>query len=142
MANKDKEITPLQLYEKMFNIQFNWEKWLDENIYRYHDLTFKAFNCPITLQMGLILPFVSSLLGPKTKANFFCTPSVLNTFWINVAASGTGKSQCRQRFISGPLEYIMQHSGHEVQDFEVCKYTRAGKNLQYLCFTETYQIPI
>lgn len=126
-AMAEKSITPLQLYEEMYKIHFKWEKWLPANIFRYHDLTFRSYNSPISLQMGLILPFVSSLIGPRTKGKFFCTPSVLNMFWINVAASGTGKSQCRHRFVSKPLEYIMKHCGHDVQDFEVSKYTRAGK---------------
>ena len=37
-------------------------------------------------------------------------PSVLNLFWLNVAASGVGKSETLK-----------------LEDFEVSKFTRAGK---------------
>ena len=33
-------------------------------------------------------------------------PSVLNLFWLNVAASGVGKSETRKQLVSEPPEYI------------------------------------
>ena len=76
--------------------------------------------------MGNLLPFVASLCGPTAKVKFFSRPSVMNLFWISVAASGVGKSQSRGRMISEPMEYILSKEGHDVIDFEVSKFTRAG----------------
>ena len=39
---------------------------------------------PIDLHMGVVLPFVSACLGPRTKGFFLTHPTVLNLFWINV----------------------------------------------------------
>ena len=69
--------------------------------------------------MGVVLPFVSACLGLHTKGHFLTRPSVLNLFWINVAASGVGKSVTRQRFISEPLDYIIHNSNNAVPDFEI-----------------------
>ena len=46
--------------------------------------------------MGTVLPFVTSCVGPRTKGLFLTHPSVLNLFWLNIGASGTGKSQSTQ----------------------------------------------
>ena len=46
--------------------------------------------------------------------------------WINTAASGLGKSVTRHRFISEPLDYILQVSNGSVPDFEVSRFTRPG----------------
>ena len=52
---------------------------------------------------------------------------MINLFWINVAASGVGKTQSRKRMVSEPLKYILSNSDHSVEDFEVSNYTQAGK---------------
>ena len=61
--------------------------------------------------------------------------TVLNLFWINVAASGVGKSVTRHRFISEPLDYMIQNSTGWVPDFEISRFTRPGEyfhiNLYY-----------
>ena len=116
-----------RLYEDTYKLQYNWKKWLPNYVYKYHNLLAKEFNSPVELQMGILLPFISSCLGPTTKGWFLTRPSVLNLFCINVAASGCGKTQTRKHMISEPLEYILRNSGEEVQDFEVSRYTRAGK---------------
>ena len=123
------EYTAKKLYEDAFNISFNWEKHLGlpQKLYRYHDLTKKQLSTPIDLQMGTILPFISACCGPLTRGVFFTEPSVLNLFWLNIAASGVGKSQSRKRFVSDPLEYILTNSTVAVEDFEVCSFTRAGE---------------
>ena len=54
-------------------------------------------------------------------------PSVLNLFWLNVAASVVGKSKTRKRLVSEPLEYIFVQKDLKFEDFEVSKFTRAGK---------------
>ena len=54
-------------------------------------------------------------------------PSVLNLFWLNVAASGVGKSETHKRLVSEPLEYIFGQKDLKLEDFEVSKFTRAGK---------------
>ena len=61
------------------------------------------------------------------NGHFLTRPSCLNLFWLNIAASAVGKSQTRKCMISQPLQYILQNTDHAVQDFEVSKYTRAGK---------------
>ena len=119
--------TPKSLYEDAFGIKFYWEKHLDAKLYRYHDLVRRQMSTPIELQMGTILPFIASCLGPRTRGLFFTEPSVLNIFWMNVAASGVGKSQSRKKFVSDPLQYILSNSSTPLQDFEVCSFTRAGE---------------
>lgn len=117
-----------RLYEDAYSTALNWKKWLPKEVYKFHKTTNREINSPVSLQMGILLPFIASCCGPKTKGRFLSRPSVLNIFWINVAASGTGKSQARRRLISEPLEYIISNTSHDIQDFEVSKFTRAGKN--------------
>ena len=124
-----KEYTCSNLYEDAFEVGFEWDRWLPNEVYRFHELQCKETNSPVALQMGTVLPFVSALVGPRTKGRFFSTPSVLNLFWINVAASGTGKSQARHRFVSTPLNYLLENDGKGMIDFEVSNYTIAGMYL-------------
>ena len=77
--------------------------------------------------MGTVLPFVASCMSPKTRGHFLTTPSCLNLFWIVVAASGAGQSQSHKKFITDPLEYILTNGRVKVEDFEISKFTRAGK---------------
>ena len=121
-----------RLYEDAFNILYNWKKWLPPDVYRYHELVCKEVNAPVELQMGILLPFISSVCGPLTKGHFLMRPSCLNLFWLNIAASGVGKSQTRKQMISQPLQYILQNTEHSVQDFKVSKYTKAGKCKYYI----------
>ena len=53
-------------------------------------------------------------------------------FWLNVAASGVGKSETRKRLVSEPLEYIFSQEDVKLEDFEVSKFTRAGELVQLL----------
>ena len=108
-------------------MDFKWDKHLNPIVYKFHDLMRRELNTPIELQMGTILPFIGACAGPKTRSIFFTQPSVLNIFWMNIAASGVGKSQSRKRLIAQPLEYMMQAKDVAVPDFEVCSFTRAGK---------------
>ena len=119
--------TPRNLYEESFAMNFNWEKHLYSDVYRFHDLMCRELSTPIELQMGTVLPFIGACCGPETKAIFFTQPSVLNIFWMNIAAIGVGKSQSRKRLIAEPLEYMMRDKELKIPDFEVCNFTRAGK---------------
>ena len=96
------------LYESAYSIPFNWMNHLPECVYKYHELVWKETNAPIELHMGVVLPFVSACLGIRTKGHFLTRPSVLNLFWINVAALGVGKSVTRHHFISEPLDYSLR----------------------------------
>ena len=100
--------TSSMLYESAYNIPFHWENYLPDDIFKYHSLVWKETNAPVDLHMGVVLPFISACLGPHTKGHFLMRPSVLNLFWINVTASGVGKSVTRHRFISEPLDYRIQ----------------------------------
>ena len=120
------EYASLRLYKDAYKMEFNWEKWLPRKVYEYHDLNYREVNAPVSLQMGVLLPFISLLCGPKTKGHFLTRSSYINLFWINIAASGVGKSQSRERMISQPLGYMMENLDASFQDFEVSKYTRAG----------------
>ena len=126
MSQANKLLTADKLYEDAYQLHVDWQKVLPPSVYNYHELIFKESNAPIGLQMGNILPFVASCVGPMTHGLFFTRPSCLNLFWITIAASGAGKSQSRQRFISEPLEYILKQQGHDIKDFELSKFTRAG----------------
>ena len=97
--------------------------------FKFHNLTCMETNAPISLQMGVMLPFVSACLGPTTRGCFMMSPSVLNLFWLNVAASAVGKSETRKRLVSEPLEYIFSQEDVKLEDFEVSKFTRAGELL-------------
>ena len=118
--------TSSMLYEAAYNIPFNWKNVLPEAIFKYHSLVWKETNVPVDLHMGVLLSFVSACLGPCTKGHFLMCPSVLNLFWINIAASGVGKSVTRHRFISEPLDYILQVSNGSVPNFKLSCFTRPG----------------
>ena len=126
MSQANKLLTADKLYEDAYQLHVDWQKVLPPSVYNYHELIFKESNAPIGLQMGNILPFVASCVGPTTHGLFFTRPSCLNLFWITIAASGAGKSQSRQRFISEPLEYILKQQGQDIKHFELSKFTRAG----------------
>lgn len=133
-----------RLYEDAFTNTFKWEKWLPPDVFRYHDLIYKEVNAPVSLQMGCLLPFISSLCGPKTRGKFLTRDSVLNLFWINIGVSGIGKTQSRNRMISEPMQFLLQHVDHSLTDFEVSLYTRAGiyifRNNVYLNYFFLYII--
>ena len=116
-----------QVYRNAYSIPYRWENYLPPYVYKFHDLMYKEFNTPVSLQMGTLLPFISSLCGPKTRGTWTTRESVINFFTINVASSGTGKTVCRSRLISEPLDYIMEHIPNaNFPDMEVNKFTRAG----------------
>lgn len=119
------------VYEEAYSISFNWQKHLPKELFKFHNLVWKETNAPIELHMGVVLPFVAACLGPKTKGHFLTRPSVLNLFWINVAASGVGKSITRHRFISQPMDYIIDNYPDQVPNFEISRFTRAGEYLKY-----------
>ena len=109
MSQASTSYTAEKLYEEAYNIQYNRDKTLPSDVLEFHTLLSKQTNAPIDLQMGTVLPFVVSCMGPKTHGHFLTTPSCLNLFWIIVAASDTGKSQSRKKFITDPLEYILNN---------------------------------
>ena len=102
-------------------------KPLYSGVYRFHDLMHHELSTPIELQMGTVLPFIGACCSPNTKAIFFTQPSVLNIFWMNIVASGVGKSQSRKKLIAEPLEYMMHYKELKIPDSEVCNFTRVGK---------------
>ena len=134
------QYTKQKLYEEAFNVCFNWEQFLTPHCFEFHDLTCRETNSPIPLQMGVMLPFVSACLGPTTRGCFLTRPSVLNLFWLNVAASGVGKSETRKRLISEPLEYIFSQPECHISDFEVSKFTRAGKLFLFISLIVAHSI--
>ena len=114
------------VYKHVYSIDFNWQKHLSEEVFRYHELLWKETNAPIDLHMGVVLPFVASCLGPQTKGHFLTRPSILNLFWINVAVSSMGKSITWQKFISQPMDYIIKNASAQISNFEISRFTRAG----------------
>ena len=127
MSQSTVSYTAEKLYEEAYNIKYNWEKILPDDVLKYHNLVAQQTNAPVDLQLGTVLPFVASCMGPKTRGHFLTTPSCLNLFWIVVAASGAGKSQSRKCFITDALEYILSNGHVKMEDFEISKFTRAGK---------------
>ena len=109
MSQASTSYTPEKLYEEVYNIQYNWNKILPSDVLEFHTLLSKQTNAPVNLQMGTVLPFIASCMGPKTRGHFLTTSSCLNLFWIIVAASGAGKSQTLKKFITNPLEYILNN---------------------------------
>ena len=110
--------TKQKLYEEAFNVSFDWEKFLSPKCYEFHDLTCRETNSPISLQMGVMLPFVAACLGPSTRGNFLTRPSVLNLFWLNVAASGVGKVKQGKGWFQSHLN-ISFHN--QTQNFKTLK---------------------
>ena len=92
---------------------------------------------PINLHMGVVLPFLGSCLGPKTKGLFLMHPSVLNLFWINVTASSVRKSLMRHRFILELMDFIMKNLQEKIKNFEISWFTYAGK-MSYIIFINIY----
>ena len=104
-----------RLYEDAFNVSYNWKKWLPPDVYKYHKQVCKEVNAPVELQMGILLPIISSGYGPLiTRGHFMARPSCVNLFWFNLVASGVGKFQTRKHMISHPLQYILQNIDHAV----------------------------
>ena len=95
-------------------MKFHWERWLKENVYEYHNQFMYQLNSLIELQMGILLPFISSYLLPEVFG------------LLNIAASGVRKSKARQKLISGPMEYMPHNILDGFKDFEVSYFTRAG----------------
>ena len=93
MSQNTGSYTTEKLYEEAYNIKYNWQKILPEDVLQFHNLVAQQTNAPVDLQMGTALPFVTSCMGPKTQGHFQTTPSCLNLFWIVIAASGAGKSE-------------------------------------------------
>ena len=129
MSQASTSYTAEKLYEEAYNIQYNWDKILPSDVLEFHTLLSKQTNGPIDLQMGTVLPFVASCMGPKTHGHFLTTPLCLNLFWIIVAASGAGKSQSRKKFITDSLEYILNNGRVKVEDFEISKFRRAVNSI-------------
>ena len=126
MSQNSGSYTAEKLYEEAYNIKYNWQKNLPQDVLEFHNLVAEQTNAPVDLQMGTALPFVASCMGLKTRGHFLMTPSCLNLFWIVVVASGAGKSQSRKHFISDVLEYILSNGRVKVEDFEISKFTHAG----------------
>ena len=118
--------TASMLYETAYSIPFAWQNHLPRDIYKYHSLVWRETNTLIDLHMGVVLPFVSACLGPRTKGLFLTCPIVLNLFWINIAASSVGKSVTCHRFISQPLDYMINKSAGHVPDFKISHFMRPG----------------
>ena len=127
MSQTSNSYTAEKLYKEAYNIHYNWDKILLSDVLKFHTLLSKQTNAPVDSQMGTVLPFVASCMGPKTPGHLLTTPSCLNLFWIIVAASGAGKSQSRKKFITDPLEYILSNGRDKVEDFEISNFTRAGQ---------------
>ena len=117
MSQVSTNVTADKLYEETFSIKYAWEHMLPKEVFEYHNLIFRECNAPVDLQMGTILPFVVSYLGPNTKGLFLTRACCLNSFWILVGALGAGKSQSRKHFISEPLEYVLANG-----KFQILKY--------------------
>ena len=126
MSQDNVNVTANHLYEEAFNIKYEWEKFLPKEVFKYHDLIAKECNAPVDLQMGTILPFVASCVGPNTKGVFLTWPSCLNLFLTVVGASKAGKSQSRKHFISEPLKYVLKNERVDIPDFEISKFTHTG----------------
>ena len=114
------------LYEDACEIKYEWEKLLEDEVYEYHRLLHLATNSPISLQMGILLPFITACAGPKCFGLCQTEETVLNMFTINVAASGVGKSRTRQRLVSNSIQYMLDNV-KDLPDFEVSRFTRAGR---------------
>ena len=116
MSQINTNVTADKLYEEAFSIKYAWEHMLPKEVFEYHNLIFRECNAPVDLQMGTILPFVASCLGPHTKGLFLMHACCLNLFWILVGASGAWKSQSRKRFITEPLKYILANGRVQIPD--------------------------
>ena len=64
------ECDSLQLYKDAYKIKCNWQKWLPKDVYEFHEFTQKEVNATVELQMGVLIPFISSVSGPLTKGHF------------------------------------------------------------------------
>ena len=80
---------------------------------------YKEVDAPVELQMGVLLPFISTICRPLVCGLFLTRPSIINLFGINVVASGLGKTQSRKRMVSEPLKYNLSNTDHAFEDFEV-----------------------
>ena len=131
--------TASMLYETAYSMNFNWDQHLPKEVYEYHSLVWKETNVLVDLHMGAVLPFVASCLGPRMKGLFLTRPSVLNLFWINVAVSSVGKSVMHHRFITEPLDYMINKSAGSVADFEISRFMRPGEyKFIFMCYMKVF----
>lgn len=134
-------VSSSNIYTQAFSKPYKWENYLPKEIYDYHKLLFQEFNAPVELQMGTLLPFIAAIAGPKVRGHWSTRESVINFFTINVAASGVGKTACRTRLVSEPLEYVMQNiNRRNFPDMEVNKFTRAGNFFIFNCYFKIYLV--
>ena len=56
------QYTKQKLYEEAFNVSFNREKYLSPKCFKFHDLTCREINSPISLQMGSNVTLCKCLL--------------------------------------------------------------------------------
>ena len=114
------------MYYDGYSIKYNWSKWLHSEVYKYHKLFELKYNPSISLQMGVLLPFISSCLGPQILGLWSTDPGVLNFFLINTVASDSGKSIARNMLIAEPLDH-MRNTNFDITfpDFKISRFTRA-----------------
>ena len=79
MSQHTGSYTVEKLYEETYNIKYNWQKILPEDVLQFHNLVAQQTNAPVGLQMGTALAFVASFMGPKTIGHFLTTPSLFKS---------------------------------------------------------------
>ncbi len=123
------------LYRKAFKLDVDWQQLLDPKVYDYHQLFFKGFNCPISLQLGAWLATVGAICGPQTKVEWCGRPAPLIMFTMAVAYKGSGKSTAVQHYINNPVSAVARISR---RNFGIEGFTHAGiqqalKVMRYNC---------
>ena len=65
---------------------------INDNLHEYLELTKVAFNCPIALAVGALLPLTASMCGPDTSVKAVNYSIPLNTFSASLCTSDGAKS--------------------------------------------------
>ena len=70
MSQNTGSYTAKKLYEEAYNIKYNWQKILPEDVLQFLNLVVQQTNAPVDLQMGTALPFVASVWARKLEVIF------------------------------------------------------------------------
>lgn len=96
-------------YKAAYSETFEWETILEDNLYQYLNLHQTAYNCPITVAMGAILPLVAALAGPDTRIAVRKSHQIpLNTYVLCVTDPGGGKTFAVEHFIDPVMKEILK----------------------------------
>lgn len=112
-------------YKSAYKLKIPWNEVLAPELFEFLTLYQKAYNCPLDLAMGSMLPLAAAMCGPdsKVESHDASFSSTLNCYLIAVCDPGGGKSNTFTRISEPVLQNYREKMGHSL---ELETYTTAG----------------